>query len=114
MKYSKVLAGVVATFFLSVSAYAEGGAALFQKSGCTACHQAAVDTAGPSMKVVSAAYKGNAAGLAAFLKSGGTPKAEKGRFAGQYATIMKPQVTNTTSKWTDAQRASVAKYILSH
>lgn len=96
---------------LSASVYADG-AAKFAQGGCTACHQPAVDTAGPALKTISAAYKGNEAALVAFLAGKGAPKAATGRFAGQFESLMKPQVMNGSAKWTDAERSAVAKHIL--
>jgi cytochrome c551/c552 len=105
-----LLAGAVFT----ASAYAEDGAALFSKGTCNSCHQPAVDTTGPALKAVAGAYKGKEGELVAFLKGSHKPKLEAGRFAGMYNSIMKANVLNTTSKWTDGERKAVAKFILGH
>jgi len=104
-----LLAGAVFT----ASAYADG-AATFNKGTCNTCHQPAVDTTGPSLKAIATAYKGKEAELVAFLKGSNKTKMETGRFAGMYNSIMKANVTNISSKWSDADRSAVAKYILKH
>lgn len=111
MKLAKTVMSLTLGLALSASVYADG-AAKFAQGGCTACHQPAVDTAGPSLKAISAAYKGNEAALISFLAGKGAPKLATGRFAGQFETLMKPQVANGSAKWTAAERIDVAKHIM--
>jgi len=47
MKLAKTVMSLTLGLALSASVYADG-AAKFAQGGCTACHQPAVDTAGPA------------------------------------------------------------------
>jgi len=73
MKFS-IIALAGAALFAAGAAQAQDGAALLQKSGCTACHAVDKKIVGPSYNDVSAKYKGNAkapALLAEKVKKGG-------------------------------------------
>lgn len=89
------------------------GKTIFNSKGCTACHQPSNDSVGPSLKSISTAYKGQAGELIKFLKGEGNPKLDKGKFAGQYQTVMKLQIAQTKSLPANDLK-QLADYILSH
>jgi len=96
---------VVAAFSAS---FAADGKALFQSKGCTACHQPAADTVGPSLKKIAAAYAGKEAELIKFLKGEGKAIVDPAKEA-----VMKPQI-NITKALKDDERKALAEFILSH
>ncbi|MEZ0324190.1 MAG: c-type cytochrome [Hydrogenothermaceae bacterium] len=105
----KKLVVAVASVMAVVSAsFAADGKALFQQKGCTACHQAAVDTVGPSLKKIAAAYAGKEENLIKFLKGQGKAIVDPAKEA-----IMKPQI-NTTKAMKDDELKALAQFILSN
>ena len=105
----KLLAGALAGFTLMAgSVLAADGGQIFQTKGCTACHQAAVDTVGPSLKKIAQAYAGKKEDLVKFLKGQGKSIVDPGKFA-----IMQPQL-NTTKALSDKELEALADFILSH
>lgn len=105
MKKFLVAAAVMA---VSTASFATDGKALFQQKGCTACHQAAADTVGPSLKKIAAAYAGKEADLIKFLKGEGKAIVDPAKEA-----IMKPQI-NTTKAMKDDELKALAQYMLSN
>jgi cytochrome c len=103
---------LVPALLFGASAQAEDGAAIFQAKGCVACHDATQDRTaqglGPSLQQVAAAYKGDQAGLVAFLKGEGEPKVAPDKYP-----IMKSQLA-ITQALTDAERDALAQFLLSH
>ena len=100
-----------ATFGLAVAvsaAMAADGKALFASKGCAACHQATVDTVGPSLKKIAEAYKGKEAELIKFLKGEGKAIVDPAKFS-----VMQPQL-NTTKSMSDEELKALAEYMLSH
>ncbi|GIX43365.1 MAG: hypothetical protein KatS3mg129_3098 [Leptospiraceae bacterium] len=89
------------------------GKNIFTSKGCAACHQPAVDSVGPSLKNISSAYKGNLGQLIDFLKGNGKPLLEKGKFAGQYDSVMKLQL-NQIKNLPAKDLKDLAQFILSH
>ncbi len=83
------------------------GKDLFQKSGCTACHQPDAKTVGPALKDIAKAYAGKKEDLVKFLKGEGKAIVDPAQFA-----VMKPNL-EITKKMSDDQVAAIADYILS-
>ncbi len=84
------------------------GQSLFQTKGCTACHQAAVDTVGPALKKIAAAYAGKKEELIKFFNGEGKPKVDPAKFA-----IMQPQIA-TLKSLSPEEKEALADFILSH
>ena len=84
------------------------GQAIFQSKGCAACHQAAVDTVGPSLKKIAQAYAGKKDQLIAFLKGKHEAIVDPAKFG-----IMQPQL-NTTKVLSDEELNALADFILKH
>lgn len=88
------------------------GKADFNASGCSACHNPKKDQLamglGPSLKMIAEKYKGDEAGMVAFLKGQGKPRVAPEKFA-----TMQGQIA-TTKTWPDAKLNDVAKFILSN
>lgn len=105
MKKFLVAAAVMA---VSSASFAADGKALFQQKGCTACHQAAADTVGPSLKKIAAAYAGKEANLIKFLKGEGKAIVDPAKEA-----VMKPQI-NTTKAMKDDELKALVGFILSN
>jgi len=99
------------------SLYADvaNGQKLYKKKGCASCHHPTKDQLaqgmGPSYQQVSAAYKkaSGKAGMEKFLKGEG-----EAIVAPEKASIMKDQVKKTTKKLSDADRADIVDFILTH
>jgi len=89
------------------------GKNIFNSKGCAACHQPNSDVVGPSLKQIASVYKGNLGELIKFLKGEGSPKLSTGKFAGQYETIMKPQL-NQIKSLTPKELKDLAEFILSN
>ena len=105
----KLLTGALAGLTLMASSVlAADGAQIFQSKGCTACHQAAVDTVGPSLKKIAKTYNGDKAGLIKFLKGEAKPKVDPAKFP-----MMQPQL-NTTKALSKEELEALADFILSH
>jgi cytochrome c len=85
----------------------EAGKEKFTASGCVACHQLDAKTVGPSLKEIATAYADNKAGLVAFLNGEGEAIVDPAQ-----AAVMSPQ-TEVTKAMTDAERGSIADYIMS-
>ncbi len=85
----------------------EAGKEKFTASGCIACHQVDVKTVGPSLKDIATAYADNKDGLAAFLNGEGEAIVDPAQ-----AAVMAPQ-TEVTKAMSDAERTSIADYIMS-
>jgi cytochrome c len=87
------IATLVSATVLAGGVFADGKA-VFTAKGCTACHNLDKDQAamglGPSLRQIAKAYKGDAAGLTAFLKGSDKPKV----YPDKYPT-MKGQVAMT-------------------
>ncbi len=86
----------------------EKGKALFQSKGCTACHQPAADTVGPSLKKIAQVYGNDVEGLVKFLKGEAQPKVDPAKFA-----VMKPQLAQLKGL-SEGELKALASYILSH
>ena len=104
----KLVAVVAGAAVIAGSAFAGNGQAVFQQNGCTACHQPAVDTVGPSLKKIAQAYAGKKDELIAFLKGMAKPKVDPAK-----APMMMPQLNRTKALPQDKLEA-LADYILSH
>ncbi len=103
-----ILSAVLGVSIAVTGAFAGNGEQIFKSKGCAACHQASVDTVGPSLKKIASAYAGKEADLIKFLKGEGKPKVDPAKFA-----VMQPQL-NTTKALSDADRKALAEFILSH
>ncbi|WP_457625913.1 c-type cytochrome [Persephonella sp.] len=101
-------AAVLGLAITTAGAMAADGGALFKSKGCAACHQASVDTVGPSLKKIAQAYKGKEGDLIKFLKGEAKPIVDPAKFG-----IMKPQL-NTTKAMSDDELKAMAEFILSH
>ncbi|MEJ5172521.1 MAG: c-type cytochrome [Hydrogenothermaceae bacterium] len=104
----KFVVAVASVMAVASASFATDGKALFQQKGCTACHQAAADTVGPSLKKIAAAYAGKEADLIKFLKGEGKAIVDPAKEA-----IMKPQI-NTTKAMKDDELKALAQFMLSH
>ncbi|NPA17435.1 c-type cytochrome [Persephonella sp.] len=105
----KVIATAVLGLAISVTgAMAVDGGALFKSKGCAACHQANVDTVGPSLKKIAQAYKGKEAELIKFLKGEAKPIVDPAKFG-----IMKPQL-NATKNMSDEELKAMAEFMMKH
>ncbi|MFN3603269.1 MAG: c-type cytochrome [Leptonema sp. (in: bacteria)] len=107
----KIIILFALTFF-SVSLLADGKT-IFNSKGCTACHQPSADSVGPSLKSISTSYKGQLGDLIKFLKGEGKPRLDKGKFAGQFETVMKLQLSQTKSLNANDLK-QLAEFLLSH
>ncbi len=103
-----VLSAVLGVAVAVTGALASEGENIFKSKGCAACHQAAVDTVGPALKKIAAAYAGKKEDLIKFLKGEAKPKVDPAKFA-----IMQPQL-NTTKALSDKELEALADFILSH
>jgi cytochrome c len=103
-----VLSAVLGVAVAVTGAFAGNGEQLFKSKGCAACHQASVDTVGPSLKKIAQAYAGKEADLIKFLKGEGKAIVDPAKFA-----IMQPQL-NATKSMSDEELKAMAEYILSH
>ncbi|SNZ02448.1 cytochrome c [Persephonella hydrogeniphila] len=101
-------AAVLGLAITAAGAMAADGGALFKSKGCAACHQASVDTVGPSLKKIAQAYKGKEGDLVKFLKGEAKPIVDPAKFG-----IMKPQL-NTTKAMSDDELKAMAEFMLSH
>ena len=90
------------------SVLAADGKAIFQSKGCAGCHQAAVDTVGPSLKKIAKTYAGKKGDLIKFLKGEAPAIVDPAK-----AAMMKPQI-NTTKALSDAELNALVDFILSH
>jgi len=91
---------------LLVAPFAQADEALFQKSGCAACHAVDQQRMGPTMKLISAKYAGQAdapAALAQKVRAGGS---------GVWGKIPMPPTPAT--KVSDADLNTVITWMLSH
>lgn len=104
----KLVVAVASVMAVASASFAADGKALFQQKGCTACHQAAADTVGPSLKKIAAAYAGKEAELIKFLKGEGKAIVDPAKEA-----VMKPQI-NTTKAMKDDELKALAQFILSN
>lgn len=84
------------------------GKAIFTSKGCTACHQEAVDSVGPSLKKIASTYAGDKNKLLAFFKGEGKPIVDLAKEA-----IMKPQI-EITKKLSKEEQEALADFILKH
>jgi cytochrome c len=84
----------------------EAGKEKFTTSGCVACHQVEAKTVGPALKDIATAYADNKDGLVAFLNGEGEAIVDPAQ-----AAVMAPQ-TEVTKAMTDAERNSIADYIM--
>lgn len=104
----KLVVAVASVMAVASASFAADGKALFQQKGCTACHQAAADTVGPSLKKIAAAYAGKEAELIKYLKGEGKAIVDPAKEA-----VMKPQI-NTTKAMKDDELKALAQFILSN
>lgn len=104
----KLVVTLGAVFTVASASFAADGKALFQSKGCTACHQAAADTVGPSLKKIAGAYAGKEADLIKFLKGQGKAVVDPAKEA-----VMKPQL-NTTKAMKDDELKALVDFILSN
>ncbi|RMA97100.1 c-type cytochrome [Hydrogenothermus marinus] len=104
----KLLLSLSGAMVIASGAFAADGSQVFQSKGCGACHQATVDTVGPSLKKIASAYKGKKNELIAFLKGEHPAVVDPAKFA-----IMQPQL-NTTKALPKDQLEALADFILSH
>ncbi|RUM60333.1 MAG: cytochrome C552 [Persephonella sp.] len=105
----KVLASALAGLTLITGSVLAGdGQSIFQSKGCAACHQAQVDTVGPSLKNIAKAYNGKKEDLIKFLKGEVKPKVWPDKFP-----MMQPQL-NTTKALSKKDLEALADYILSN
>ncbi len=88
------IATLVSATVLAGGLSAADGKAIFTAKGCTACHNPTKDQTamglGPSLKQISAAYKGNKGNLTAFLKGNDKPIVAPEKYA-----TMKGQIAMT-------------------
>lgn len=84
------------------------GESIFKSKGCTACHQAAADTVGPSLKKIAATYSGKKEDLVKFLSGEGKAIVDPAKEA-----IMKPQL-EVTKKLSKEEKEALADFILKH
>ncbi len=103
-----IVSAVMGVAVVATGALAVDGAALFKSKGCAACHQATVDTVGPSLKKIAEAYAGKEADLIKFLKGEHKAIVDPAKFA-----IMQPQL-NTTKALSDEELKALAEFMLSH
>jgi cytochrome c551/c552 len=112
----KKLIGIVMIASMSVASSAAfaGGDAIFKKSGCSSCHDAEKDQLGmglgPSLKMVSAAYKGDKDALLNFFNHGDKKIA---KVAPKKFNTMKGQL-RTIQKLSKDDQSALADFILSH
>jgi len=102
-----LFAGFLGLSIVASSAFA-GGEELFKAKGCSACHNPAADTVGPSLKKIAKAYAGKKDQLIKFLKGKAKPIVDPAKFP-----MMQPQL-NTTKTMSDKELNELADYILSH
>ncbi|NPA53346.1 MAG: c-type cytochrome [Aquificae bacterium] len=102
-----ILSAVLGVAVMATGALAGNGEQLFKSKGCAACHQATVDTVGPSLKKIAQAYAGKEADLIKFLKGEHKAIVDPAKFA-----IMQPQL-NATKSLSDEELKALAEYILS-
>ena len=103
-----VMSAVLGVAVAVTGAFAANGEQIFKSKGCAACHQASVDSVGPSLKKIASVYAGKEEELIKFLKGEGKSKVDPNKFA-----LMKPQL-NTTKALSDEERKALADFILSH
>lgn len=84
------------------------GESIFKSKGCTACHQAAADTVGPSLKKIASAYSGKKEDLIKFFSGEGKPIVDPAKEA-----VMKPQI-EITKKLSKEEKEALAEFILKH
>ena len=105
----KLMATAVLGLAVTVTgSMAADGGALFKSKGCAACHQATVDTVGPSLKKIAQAYKGKESELVKFLKGEAKPIVDPAKFG-----IMKPQL-NATKSMSDDELKAMADFMMKH
>jgi len=97
---TRYLIAMIAALSVSAAAFAvDDGEALFNKSGCTACHTVDKKLVGPAMKEVAAKYKGDKGAQARLekkVRNGGSgswgavpmPPAQKSVSDGSIKTIV--------------------------
>ncbi|WP_338151265.1 c-type cytochrome [Persephonella sp. IF05-L8] len=84
------------------------GQKLFNEKGCAGCHQASVESVGPSLKKIAEAYKGKEEELVKFLKGEAKPIVDPAKFG-----VMQGQIS-ITKALSDEERKALADFILSH
>jgi len=99
---------LIASLAFAGFALAADGKAIFQSKGCTACHQPAADTVGPSLKKIAQAYAGKEDQLVKYLKGQGKAIVDPAKEA-----IMRPQLA-ALKTLSDAELKALAQFILSH
>jgi len=105
----KVITTAILGLAISVTgAMAADGGALFKSKGCAACHQAATDTVGPSLKKIAQAYKGKEGELIKFLKGEAKPIVDPAKF-----NVMKPQL-NATKNMSEEELKAIAEFMMKH
>ncbi|WP_457643401.1 c-type cytochrome [Persephonella sp.] len=105
----KVIATAVLGLAVAVSgAFAADGEAIFKSKGCASCHQANVDTVGPSLKKIAQAYKGKEADMIKFLKGEAPAIVDPAKFG-----IMKAQLNNIKGL-SEEELKALAEFVLKH
>ena len=104
----KILLSIFGLVFMVSATFAADGKAIFQSKGCSSCHNPDVETVGPSLKKIAAAYKGKEEELIKFLKGHGKAIVEPSKFP-----IMMSQL-NVTKQLSDEELKALAEFILSH
>ncbi|MCX7760544.1 MAG: c-type cytochrome [Hydrogenothermaceae bacterium] len=84
------------------------GKSIFTSKGCGSCHQEAVETVGPSLKKIVAAYGGDKNKLLTFFKGEGKAIVDPAKEA-----IMKPQI-EVIKKLSKEEQEALADFILKH
>ena len=107
MKYYMLIA-VAGIFLFSLSALAEDGQTTFNTLHCGICHKPDTGASMPSLKEISAAYKGKEDQLSSYLKGDSEPLVNPQKKGTMTVFIEK------TKKLDDGQRKDLADFILSH
>ena len=78
------------------------------RGNCTACHQVATKTTGPSIQTIATAYKGKKGDLVAFLKEEKGPIVDPSQYE-----LMKSNFA-LTEEMSDEELAAIEAYFYSH
>ena len=103
-----IILGALSIAIISTPALAQDGEKLFRSKGCSACHQPATKSVGPSLKEIAKAYAGKKSQLIKFLKGKAKPIVDPGKFM-----LMVPNL-EVTKKMSDKELNILADYILSN
>lgn len=78
------------------------------RGNCTACHQVATQTTGPSIQTIATAYKGKKGDIVAFLKEEKEPIVDPSQYE-----LMKSNFA-LTEEMSDEELAAIEAYFYSH